>query len=207
MGSVVWVRAAALSMLPFLALCGCGSQPPRSSGTQANATSPGAAVPVGAPAPRIIRRFVGIPMPPNNVLDVDRTVIVGGDSDWLGRIFFAAPLTVDQTIDFYRREMPRYGWTELAITRSDTSVLAYQMGSRLATIVTHQTSAGSAQVEFWVNPLRTRDTEQAAQPAEPPSIEPPATVPSAFPRAPVDGTVITISPRPRAVEQAPLPPP
>ncbi|MBV8535077.1 MAG: hypothetical protein JO128_05760 [Alphaproteobacteria bacterium] len=206
MGSVVWVRVAALGTLTSLALYGCGNPQPLASVSPSGA-SPGAAVPVSAPAPRIIRRFVGIPMPPNNVLDVDRTVIVGGDTDWLGRIFFAAPMPVEQAIDFYRREMPRYGWTELAITRSDTSVLAYQMGSRLATIVTHQTTPGSTQVEFWVNPLRARETEQAAQPAEPPMAPPPAAVPSSFPRAPIDGTVIAITPRPRAVDQAPLPPP
>ena len=207
MGSVVWARTAALSALASLALYGCGNPQPLASVPPAGAMSSGTALPVSTAPPRIIRRFVGIPMPPNNVLDVDRTVIVGGDADWLGRIFFAAPMSVDQAIEFYRREMPRYGWTELAITRSDTSVLAYQMGSRLATIVTRQTAPGSTQIEFWVNPLRARDTEQAAQPAEPPLAEPPAAVPSSFPRAPVDGTVITITPRPRAVEQTPLPPP
>jgi len=207
MGSLAWARSAALSTLTSLALYGCGNPQPLASVPPPGAMSPGAAVPVSAPAPRVIRRFVGIPMPPNNVLDVDRTVTVGGDTDWLGRIFFAAPMPVDQTIEFYRREMPRYGWTELAVTRSDTSVLAYQMGSRLATIVTRQASPGSTQVEFWVNPLRARDTEQAAQPAEPPPPEPPAVLPSSFPRAPVDGTVITITPRGRAVDQTPLPPP
>jgi hypothetical protein len=146
-------------------------------------------------------------MPPNNVLDVDRTVIVGGENDWLGRIFFAAPMSVDQTIEFYRRDMPRYGWTELAVTRSGTSVLAYQMGNRLATIeLTPQAKAGGTQVEFWVNPVRTRDAEQAARPAEP-YAQPPASVPSSYPRAPTDGTVISITPAPRAVQQAPLAPP
>lgn len=206
MGSVVWVRVAALSILPSISVCGCGSPPPPKPASQANVISPASVVPVGAPAPRIIRRFVGIPMPPNNVLDVDRTVVVGGDSDWLGRIFFAAPMTVDQTIEFYRRDMPRYGWTELAVTLSDTSVLAYQMGNRLATIeLTRQANAGGTQVEFWVNPLRARDAEQAAQPADPP-VQAPA-VPPPYRRAPADGTVISISPPPRAVEQAPLPPP
>ncbi len=204
MGSVAWMRIAALSMLPAIVVCGCDSPPPPPPQTsQATPISP---VPAGAPPQRIIRFFVGIPMPPHNVLDVDRTVIVGGDSDWVGRIFFAVPMTVDQAIEFYQRGMPPYGWTELAVTRSDTTVLAYEMGKRIATIELRRQPSGGTQVEFWVNPLRQRDAEQAAQPAGPLAQSPPA-VPSSYPRAPADGTMSSVFPPPRAVEQSPLPPP
>lgn len=202
----------------ILAVGGCANPPP--SGSPGNGT-PQASTPPVAPAtvvntpPRIVRRFVGIPMPPNNVLDLDRTVVVGDDARWLGRIFLAAPMTIDQTIEFYRRDMPRYGWTELAVTRSDTSVLAYQMGDRLATIeLKPEPSGGRTRIEFWVNPLSRGGQQQAAQPpaAVPQVIKPTPAVPASLPWGPVDGARRAdggpaVAPAPRTVEQAPLPPP
>jgi hypothetical protein len=198
------------------------------SAQQANAAVPAATVSVSAPP--IVRRFVGIPMPPNNLLDLDRTVVVGDGNDWLGRVFFSTPMTVEQAIEFYRQDMPQYGWTELAVTQSDTSVLAYQMGDRMATIELTPHPAAGTQVQFWINPLRPRARQEAAQPAEPfpparmiapaePAIGPVDGVAAAFPalrapvsrtpvsRTPVSRIPVSRAPISRAVEQAPLPPP
>ena len=201
-----------------LSLGGCaGAPPPPRTAAQyqpaaqyhnaqpSSGAVPSAAVPVSAPARPIVRRFVGIPMPPDNLLDLDRTVVVGDGNDWLGRVFFSTPMTVEQAIEFYRQDMPRYGWTELAVTQSDTSVLAYQMGDRMATIeLTPHPGAAGIQVQFWINPLRPRDRQEAAQPAD---AFPPATVTAPAGRAigRVDGVAASF-PASRAVEQAPLPP-
>lgn len=176
-------------------------------------------VPGNAPAPPIIRRFVGIPMPPDNLLDLDRTVVVGDSNDWLGRVFFSTPMTVEQAIEFYRRDMPRFGWTELAVTQSDTSVLSYRMGGRMATIeLSPLPATARTQVEFWINPLRSEDRQEAAQPTDtfprpmPPSapIAAPAPRRAGPPVATVDGVSAsfptTSFPASRAVQQAPLPP-
>lgn len=203
-----YVVGACLAVLSA-ALAGCGSPPPAQPAGHANAApsaNPAAAV-VNAPAHPIVRRFVGIPMPPNNILDVDRTVIVGGDNDWLGRILLSAPMTVDQTIEFYHHDMPRFGWTELAVTRSDTSVMAYQMGERIATIqLTPAAGAAGTKVELWVNPLHPRAQQQAAQPGNPLVRSAPMAEPPPIPQIQVDGQRAFPAPPPRAVEQAPLPP-
>lgn len=201
-----YVMPACLAALS-VALAGCANPPPRLAG-QANAApaaEPAATV-VNTTSRPIVRRFVGIPMPPNNILDVDRTVVVGSDNDWLGRIFLSAPMNVDQAIEFYRHDMPRFGWAELAVTRSDTSVLAYQMGERIATIqLTPGADAASTKVEFWVNPLHGRDQQQAAQPTGP-LVRSPTTTAPPVPPIQVDGQRAFPAPPPRAVDQAPLPP-
>ena len=204
-----------------LSVAGCGSSHPSERPAHANAAQPaggasaGSTTVVSATTRPVVRRFVGIPMPPNNALDLDRTVIVGDGNDWLGRIFFSAPMSVDQTIEFYRRDMPHFGWTELAVTRSDTSVLAYQEGGRLATIeLTPAPNGGTTRVEFWVNPLRARDRQQAARPQSAQSSTGSAeslagsapTVPAPPPHIQIDGQRAFPAAPPRAVEQAPLPP-
>lgn len=218
MRNVVGSRLAASGLSLCLTLSGCGAPSPSGSQpyvpaayaptqTATRSATPGA-VPVSTPPTRVIRRFIGIPMPLNNRLDVDRTVVVGGGNDWLGRIFFSAPMSVEQTIDFYRHDMPRYGWTELAVTQSDTSVLAYQMGNRMATIeLTPRPAVGATQVEFWVNPLPARTGEPATRPALEPFPSSTAAVPAAPARAPIDGTPTAYPGALRAVDEAPLPPP
>src|SRR3954465_2190448 len=79
-------------------------------------------------------RFTDIPMPPNNSLDLDRTIIFGTDRDWIGRVSLTTPMSVNDVYDFYKREMPRLGWTELTSVRSATSVLSYQLDNRVATV-------------------------------------------------------------------------
>lgn len=218
MGSVM--RNVVGSCLVGVSFClwlgGCANPPPPPTSNAASRYAPASSYrtaqqgPAGAPAP-IVRRFVGIPMPPNNLLDLDRTVVVGDSNDWVGRVFFSTPMTVQQAIEFYRQDMPRYGWIELAVTQSDTSVLAYQMGDRIATIeLSPRPTTARTQVEFWVNPLHpAARQEEAAQPgnAVPPSapIAAPPVRPARPPAEPVDGVSASF-PAARAVQQAPLPP-
>jgi len=133
-------------------------------------------------------------MPPGNALDIDRTVVVGQDADWVGRIVFTSPMSVEDTVAFYEREMPQYGWNELAATRSSTSVLSYQAGARIATVQLQARGAGT-QVEFWVNPRPAARVPAPVQTATPNTAEISSSAESPLPSLPRT-----------PVEQAPLPP-
>lgn len=162
-------------------VAGCsGVSGSSSSGAAPENTADGAANAAG------FARFSDIPMPPKNAIDLDRTMVFGTERDWIGRIALSSSASVSDTYDFYKREMPRYGWTELTSVRSATSVLSYQMANRIATIqVTGQRFGGSA-VEFWMNP-RAGTGASAVMPSGGGSRGP-----AAAPRG--------------AVDQAPLPP-
>jgi hypothetical protein len=97
-------------------------------------------------------RFTDIPMPGSNKIDLDRTIVFGIDRDWIGRIALSTSMSVGDTYDFYKREMTRYGWTELTSVRSATSVLSYQMDNRIATIQVTGQRFGGSQIDFWMNP-------------------------------------------------------
>ncbi len=181
-----------------LAGCSGGHKPPSATASRPAVASPAA-----------VTHFTGIPMPPNNILDVDRTVVVGDQADWVGRIVFTSPMSVDDTVEFYRREMPRFGWSELAATRSETSVLSYQADARVATIQLQPAAQPrGTKVEFWVNPRPAGRTGAMTGPNQ----RGPST--AAISSNPgVDGHVPSfekgpmLSPAPRTpVEQAPLPP-
>ncbi len=136
--------------LGALALAGCtgveGSSQP-ANGTTASA---GAVPETGSNAG--FARFVDIPMPGKNSIDLDKTLVFGTERDWIGRVSLSSSLGVSEIYDFYKREMPRFGWTELTSVRSATSVLSYQMDNRIATIQVAGQRFGGSAIDFWMNP-------------------------------------------------------
>jgi hypothetical protein len=147
--SVMRLKLSTALVLAAVALAGCSG----TSGTANSNPSP-AGNPAAANVPGFAK-FSDIPMPAKNELDLDRTLIFGTDKDWVGRVALTAPISVNDAYDFYKREMPRLGWTELTSVRSATSVLSYQLDNRVATIqVTARRSliGSSSQIDFWMNP-------------------------------------------------------
>jgi hypothetical protein len=153
----------------------------------------GAAGSAGPDTPPGFARFPDIPMPANNSIDLDRTLVLGGDREWTGRLAISTSTGVNEMYDFYRREMPNYGWTELTSVRGSASFLAYQLDSRVATIHVTSRGLGGASVDFIVAPrqqISTRAPASIAPAAGPASSIPPGS--AAVPRA--------------NIEQAPAPP-
>jgi hypothetical protein len=130
--------------LGAVGLAGCG-------GTSSDTPPP----PNGNPGPGQpgFAQFTDIPIPPKNSIDLDRTLVFGSDRDWIGRISLSTSMGVGEVYDFYKREMPKLGWTELTSIRSSTSVLTYEMDNRVATIQVGSGRFGlGTQVDFWMNP-------------------------------------------------------
>jgi hypothetical protein len=151
LGETWGVRHSALigfAALGALALAGCSGV--AGSSQPANGAAASAVPETGSNAG--FARFTDIPVPPKNSIDLDRTLVFGTEKDWIGRVSLSSSMGVSEVYDFYKREMPRFGWSELTSVRSATSVLSYQMDSRIATIqVTGQRFGGST-VDFWMNP-------------------------------------------------------
>jgi hypothetical protein len=77
-------------------------------------------------APRSVEnaQFAGVPLPRGYSLDADRSMAIGSDR-WIGRLVFTTGMSSAETSDFFRSEMPRYGWGEGAVTPSDRSILTF----------------------------------------------------------------------------------
>ena len=84
--------------------------------------------------------FTDIPMPANASVELDRTIVLGTGEEWMGRVTMKAKTSFTSVFDFYSEQMPEFGWKELTVLRSGTSVLTYERGERIATI---QIQAGS----------------------------------------------------------------
>jgi hypothetical protein len=134
---------SALALSTSLALAGC-------AGGSSN-TSPSNGNPAAQQAG--FAQFTDVPIPPKNSIDLDRTLVFGSERDWIGRISLSSSMAVSEIYDFYKREMPKLGWTELTSVRSAVSVLSYQQDARIATIQVSSSRFGlGSQIDFWMNP-------------------------------------------------------
>lgn len=90
-------------------------------------------------------RVRGVPIPEKSTMDLGQTLIFGGGQNWVGRLNFSAPYNAAGIFDFYVKEMPGYGWTQLSSIRGDPSILTYQKAERIATIqITSSTMRGTS---------------------------------------------------------------
>lgn len=176
-------RKIAFAAVGALALGACGlTGQTASTGSVQNPNDRNA-----SPSPGFVR-FTDVPMPANASVDLNNLFVMGNDGAWFGRLVMSPGNSVADMYEFYRREMPRFGWQEVAYIRSATSVLVYQQGDRVATIqiLPSGTITSASRVEFSMTP-RVSAVRQGTQ-------NPPAFQPQPLPANPRGG-----------VDSAPLP--
>jgi hypothetical protein len=182
-GKLVLVALGALA----LGACGLTSQT-ATTGSAQNPNDRNA-----SPGPGFVR-FTDVPMPANASVDLNNLFVMGNDGAWFGRLVMNPGSSVADMYEFYRREMPRFGWQEVSNIRSATSVLVYQQGERVATIqiLPSGTLVSSSRVEFSMTPRTAAPRQGSLAPSAQPA---PTAQPAPLPAAPRAG-----------VDSAPLPP-
>ena len=91
--------------------------------------------PEGDPGSELnLAEFEDIPIPLNSKLDKEKSIIISKNRGWLGRLTFNTSENQITVFDFFRNELPKFGWKKLSEVSSDTSLLNYQNQDRLASI-------------------------------------------------------------------------
>lgn len=93
-----------------------------------------------------------LPIPPGATMNIERTFIVGSAESWYGQTMIDAPGSGNIIFDFYKQELPGYGWQELSSVRAQTSVLTYTRDSRVLAIQLTEQQLGSTDVMITVSP-------------------------------------------------------
>lgn len=78
--------------------------------------------------------FDGLPIPNRSVFDLDRTLVLGSQQNWTGRIVIISKESVETLYDFYLRAMLLSGWINMSVIRSSSSVLIFKHDARVVTI-------------------------------------------------------------------------
>ena len=115
--------------------------------------STGVSGPEGLPAEEAsFAKFNDLPMSASSKMNVGKSLIFGGDSEWFGRINLTVDLSAAEAFDFYRYEMPNFGWKQITSIRSDVSLLTYTRATRVANIRITPARVRGAEVWITVSP-------------------------------------------------------
>ncbi|NQV47546.1 MAG: hypothetical protein HQ504_07160 [Rhodospirillaceae bacterium] len=114
-------------------------------------------------------RFPDLPMPVKAKLDMGKTLIFGTNDEWIGRLVVSASHSSNDMFDFYKQEMPGFGWQEITSIRSDTSVMTYTRGERVATIQIEDSALRGANVTVTVSPRGAQEFPPPAADVIPPA--------------------------------------
>ena len=58
-------------------------------------------------------KFNDLPMPSNSRMNIQKSLVFGSESDWFGRLNLIVSMSGAEVFDFYRFEMPNFGWKEI----------------------------------------------------------------------------------------------
>ena len=115
-------------------------------------------------------QFPDIAVPAGAKMDVERSLVLGNRSDWIGRLAMDTVQGTAANYDFFLREMPKYGWQEITTVRSETSVLSYSRNDRIATIKITKKTLGGSQVDITVSPRGRATSTTSSIPSASPGI-------------------------------------
>ena len=130
-----------------------GSTPMASTSSTSASTSAD-----GKTLPPVFSQFADIPIPERSEMDTKQSLIFGNQQWWTGRLVFTSPYSAGGLFDFFMSEMPKFGWQEITVVRSKTSILSFRQGNRVATIQISGDS--SSEVEFTVSPSAASPQER-----------------------------------------------
>tara|TARA_E500000331_G_C16948087_1_gene579205 strand:- start:266 stop:697 length:432 start_codon:yes stop_codon:yes gene_type:complete len=91
--------------------------------------------PEGEPGSELnFAQFDDIPIPIGSSLNQKDSIIISKNKSWLGRLVFDTNEKQLNIFDFFRNELPKFGWKKLSEVRADFSLLNYTHEDRIASI-------------------------------------------------------------------------
>jgi hypothetical protein len=106
-------------------------------------------------------QFTDIPVPKDAEMNISETVVFGGHDAWSGQLVLDTGHNHSAMFDFYKGEMPKFGWEEITAVRTNQSVMAYTREERVATIQIESVKFGGLAVRMVVAPRNPNGSESA----------------------------------------------
>jgi hypothetical protein len=79
-------------------------------------------------------------------------LLLNTGEQWIGRAVLKSKLDTVQAFEYYLSNMPTHGWISITAVQSETSVLTYEKGSRVATIQIERGTLRGSQISVTVSP-------------------------------------------------------
>ena len=99
--------------------------------------------------------FPDLPMPQNSDMLTDKSIILGRDDNWTGKIALISPSTIEEVFVFYQQQMPTSGWIEITSLQGMEAKLIYTKENRVASIVITPSRFGGSSIDITLSPNRS----------------------------------------------------
>lgn len=143
---VIWPDRIPTVVLTAILLTGCtqgiGVTPSTTNATRGQLTAP----------PPSFAQFRDIPIPTGAKMAVDRTLVLGPQESWLGRLVLDTSNSPTSMFDFYKQRTPQFGWREITSVRSAVSVLTYGRGERVMTVQIRAKTIAGSELDITLSP-------------------------------------------------------
>lgn len=105
-----------------------------------------------------------VPIPDGARLDSERSLVLGGQDNWTGRLVFTIGESSADAFARYHQEMQRFGWRLITSVQAESSVLAFSQGDRVATIQIEGRTLSGATVAITMSPRHGGDDSVQVRP-------------------------------------------
>ncbi len=95
-------------------------------------------------------QFDDIPIPINSKLKRDDSIIISRKVGWSGRLVFDTSENQIEVFDFFRNELPKFGWKKISEISSESSLLNYKNNNRFASIQIFEKTLFGSKVKITV---------------------------------------------------------
>jgi hypothetical protein len=97
-------------------------------------------------------QFQDIPIPEGAKMNMDRSLILGEDNAWIGRLVIESTSSKAQLFDFFKSRTRELGWREITSVRATVSVLSYSKENRIMTITFQSQAVMGTTVSITMSP-------------------------------------------------------
>lgn len=101
--------------------------------------------------------FSDIPIPEESIMKIEDTEIYGKDNDWVGKVVYESPYDTINLFDFFKTELPKFSWREVASTHGRVPVLIYGRFPRVMIIKLEPERFSGTTVTMTLTPIPRRD--------------------------------------------------
>ena len=100
-----------------------------------------------------LSQITDIPIPEDSIIDLEKTLIVGEKSDWMGRVSLISKKKVDDIYNFFLNEMIKFSYEKKSSTKSDTSTLIFENNKKVIFIKISELNLRKTYIEITATPV------------------------------------------------------
>jgi len=112
--------------------------------------------------------LAGTPLPPGSVIVNDKSLLIGGQGHWVGRLVINLAGSTQDAYAFFEEHMPAQGWTMISSVRGEQSLMVLTKQDLTATVAfTERSGFGAGTATMTVTPRNSSVQTPGVAPMRP----------------------------------------